>query len=142
MASVEKGKGREAALERVGREVLRASAANEEEAERAASSPFLYGRVRAAIAAERARREEADWWRAALAVFWRAVPAMALVAAFAFALSLYAAAPGGGAAGGVALLSPGDVGVEGVMFSEGRGLSNDEILDTILGEEEEGEGPR
>lgn len=141
MASVEKGKGQRAALERVGREVLRASAANEEEAERAASSPFLYGRVRAAIAAERARREEADWWRAALAVFWRAVPAMALVAALAFALSLFAAAPRGAAAAGAELLSPGDVGVEGVMFAEGRAFSNDEILDTIL-DEGEGEGPR
>ena len=139
MAGAEKDKG--AALERVGREVLRASAANEEEAERAASSPFLYTRVRAAIAAERARREESEWWRAALAVFWRAVPAMALVAALAFALSLFAAAPRGGPAAGAELLSPGDVGVEGAMFAEGRGLSNDEVLDTILGEEEV-EGPR
>ena len=137
MAGAEKDK--RAALERVGREVLRASAANEEAAERAASSPFLYTRVRAAIAAERARRDEAEWWRAALAVFWRAVPAMALVAALAFALSLFAAAPRGGAAGGAALLSPGDVGVEGVMFADGRAISNEEVLDTILGE---GEGQR
>jgi len=140
MAGSEKDKG--AALERVGREVVRASAANEQEAERAASSPFLYARVRASIAAERARREEAEWWRAALAVFRRAVPAMALVAALAFALSLFAASPRGGTAAGAALLSPGDVGVEGVMFADGRTFSNDEVLDTILGDEEEGEGPR
>lgn len=139
MASAEKDKG--AALERLGREVLRASAANEGEAERVASSPFLYTRVRAAIAAERARREEADWWRAALAVFWRAVPAMALVAVLAFALSLFAAAPRGAAAAGAELLSPGDVGVDGVMFAEGVAFSNDEVLDTIL-DEGEGEGPR
>ncbi|HEV2862304.1 MAG TPA: hypothetical protein VGX48_14935 [Pyrinomonadaceae bacterium] len=137
------GKDKGAALERVGREVLRASAENAEEAERVASSPYLYARVRAGIAAERARREEAEWWRAALAVFWRAVPAMALVAALAFALSLFASAPRGRAvaAAGAELLSPGDVGVEGAMFAEGRGFSNDEILDTIL-DEEEGEGPR
>ena len=140
MAGSEKDKA--AALDRVGREVVRASAANEGEAERAASSPFLYGRVRAAIAAERARREEAEWWRAALAVFRRAVPAMALVAALAFALSMFAAAPRGGVEAGTALLSPGDVGVGDVMFADGRGFSNDEVLDTILGDEEEAEVPR
>lgn len=139
MAGAEKDTG--AAPERFGREVRRVSAANEEDAASSASSPLLYTRVRAAIAAERARREEAEWWRAALAVFWRAVPAMALVAALAFALSLFAAAPRGAAAAGAELLSPGDVGVEGAMFAEGRGLSNDEVLDTIL-DDGEGEGPR
>jgi hypothetical protein len=69
------------------------------------------------------------------------MPAMVLVTVLAFALSFFAAAPGSGAAGGVALLSPGDVGVEGVMFADGRAFSNEEMLDTVLGEGE-GEGPR
>jgi hypothetical protein len=134
-------KGPEGPLGRVAREVVRASAANEAEAEAAGSSPFLYSRVRAAIAAERRRREEAEWWRVALAVFWRAVPALAVVAGLAFVLSLFAAQGPGGTAARAALLSPDDVGVGGVMFAEGRSISSEDVLATIL-EEEETEGAR
>lgn len=141
MASQKREEGRERALERVGREVLRASGASAEEAERVAASGFLYARVRARIAAERERREESEWWRAAFAVLWRAVPATAAVAALAFALLLFATA-GRGRGAEAAFLSPSDVGVEGVVFDDGRGLSNDEVLETILeveGAEREGQ---
>jgi len=131
MASQKRDEGREAALDRVGREVLRASGASAEDAERVAASGFLYARVRARIAAERERREDADWWRAALAVLWRAVPATAAVAALAFALLLFATT-GRGRMAEAAFLSPADVGVEGVIFDDGRALSNDEVLETIL----------
>lgn len=139
MALKEKDEGLAGALERVGREVLRASGAGDEEAERAASSGFLYARLRARIAAERERREEAEWWRAALAVLWRAVPATAAVAVLAFALLLFATA-GRGRGAEAAFLSPADVGVEGVLFDDARAMSNDEVLETILeGAEREGQ---
>jgi hypothetical protein len=137
MADSQRDKGAGGALDRVGREVVRASASNEAEAEAVASSPFLYARLRSRIAAERGGREE-EWWRAALAVAWRAVPAMALVAVIACALSLSLSR---GAAGGRGLtagtfLSPVDVGVEGVLFADERAASSDDVLATILSEEE------
>lgn len=131
MARKKRDEGLGVALDRVGREVLRASGAGDEEAERAASSGFLYARLRARIAAERERREEAEWWRAALAVLWRAVPATAAVAALAFALLLFGTA-GRGRAAEAAFLSPADVGVEGVLFDDSRAMSNEEVLETIL----------
>lgn len=139
MARKQRDEGRGRALDRVGREVLRASGAGEAEAERVATSGFLYARVRARIAAERERREDADWWRAAFAVLWRAVPATAAVAALAFALLMFATA-GRGRTDEAAFLSPADVGVEGVLFDDGRALSNEEVLGTILeGAEREGQ---
>ncbi len=140
MARQKRDEVSEGALDRVGREVLRASGASAEEAERVAASGFLYARVRARIAAERGRREEAEWWRAALAVLWRAVPATAAVAALAFALLLLATAGRGGGPE-AAFLSPADVGVEGVVFDDGRAMSNDEVLETIL-EDTGGEAQR
>ena len=86
MVGNKKNRERDERLNQVGRAVLRASASNEREAEEAAASPFLYGRVRARIRAERERREEGESWFQLLGVVWRAVPAMALVAIFAFAL--------------------------------------------------------
>ena len=135
MARKKRDEGREVALDRVGRQILRASGAGEAESERVASSGFLYARVRARIAAERERREEAEWWRAAFAVLWRAVPATAAVAALAFALLLFATA-GRGRGTEAAFLSPADVGVEGVVFDDGRVMSNDEVLETILDDAE------
>jgi len=131
MARKKRDEGREVALDRVGRQILRASGAGEAESERVASSGFLYARVRARIAAERERREEAEWWRAAFAVLWRAVPATAAVAALAFALLLFATG-GRGRVAEAAFLSPADVGVEGVVFDDARALSNEEVLETIL----------
>jgi len=142
MADSQRDKGADGALDRVGREVVRASASNEAEAEAVAAAPFLYARLRSRIAAERGRQEE-EWWRAALAVAWRAVPAMALVAVFALTLSLILS---GGAGGGQSLtagtfLSPVDVGVEGVVFDDELAASGDDVLATILGGEER-EGAR
>jgi hypothetical protein len=64
---------------------VRASAtAGEAEAERVAASPFLYARLRTRISAEEERRAGGETWLALLGVVWRSVPAMALVALFAF----------------------------------------------------------
>ena len=140
MAGEKRDCARTEKLERVGREVVRASAAGEAEAARVADSPFLYARVRARIEEERRRREEGEGWLALFGVAWRAVPAMALVAVMALALFLSSGAgdltPGFGL-GAEALLGDGDI--EQVVFADARPPSNDEVLSTIIGE---GEGAR
>src|SRR5215213_9977189 len=73
-------------LDRLGSGLVRVSAMNEAEAEDAASSGFLYARVRSRIK----QREERESWLVTLKVFWRAVPAMALVAVLAVALFISA----------------------------------------------------
>ena len=130
---------REARLDRVGRKIVRASAMNELEAEAAASSPFLYARLRSRIDAERARREEGERWFALLGVLWRAVPAMALVALFAFSLLLSASRGTLKAPGFVSdemLLGAHDAGVEHVVFADRQPLSSDEVLATIMSGDE------
>lgn len=131
-------------LESVGREVVRASGADEREAEAAARSPFLYARVRASIEAERRRREQGEGWFGLLTVAWRAVPALSLVAILALALFLSAGSGDMASAAGFAeeaLLSERGGDIEQVVFTETRAPSRDEVLGTIIGAEER-EGAR
>jgi hypothetical protein len=125
-------------LERFGRALVRASAANEAGAEAVAASPFLYTRLRARIAAEQERRASAETWLTLLGVVWRSVPAMALVALFAFILfwtSNFGAA-GTAVSPGVlsdeALMDARDAGIESVVFAERRARSSDDVLATII----------
>lgn len=68
-------------LDRLGDELLRAFEASESEISTAATSPFLYRRIRVRIEAEERRRaEERSSWLALLVTARRAVPALALVA--------------------------------------------------------------
>jgi hypothetical protein len=130
--------GFEERLEHMGREIVRA-AANETEAEAAATSPFLYTRLRARINAERVRREEGEGWLALFGVVWRAVPMMALVAVFAFVL-FWSASMGARASGSLSvesLLGTPDAGIEQVVFADRQPLSSDEVLATILNEDVE-----
>jgi hypothetical protein len=129
--------GRDEHLDRFGREIVRASAANRDEAESVATSPFLYTRLRSRIASERAQREEGEGWLAMLGVVWRAIPAMALVTIFAFALFLsanFSALPSSGSTD-EALLGANDAGIESVVFADNRTLSSDDVLATILDED-------
>jgi hypothetical protein len=125
-------------FERLGRIIVRASAANEAEADAVASSPFLYTRLRARINAEQERRAGgAETWLTLLGVVWRSVPAMALVALFAFILfwtsNLGAPAPlSPGVLSDEALLDRRDAGIENVVFAERRALSSDDVLATII----------
>jgi hypothetical protein len=129
-------------LERFGRAVVRASATGSEtEAEAAAASPFLYARLRTRIAAEEERRAGGETWLTLLAVGWRSVPAMALVAIFAFVLfwtsnlgTTTTTSPG--VLSDEALMDARDAGIESVVFAERRPLSSDDVLATILGEDE------
>ncbi|HEX7314410.1 MAG TPA: hypothetical protein VF297_10830 [Pyrinomonadaceae bacterium] len=139
MASEKRGRERGETLERLAREVVRASAAGEAEADAVADSPFLYARVRARIEAERRRREEGEGWLGLFGVAWRAVPAMAMVAALALALFLSSGAgeltPGFGL-GAETLLVERDEEFEQVVLADQRPPSNDEVLSTIIGEGE------
>jgi hypothetical protein len=138
MAGEKKADARGARLERVAREVVRASAADGHEAEAAAGSPFLYARVRASIEAERRRREEGEGWLALFAVAWRAVPALVLVAIFAFALFLSAAGAGETAAATTdeALIGEREADIEQVVFANTGAPSSDEVLSNIVGLDE------
>jgi hypothetical protein len=140
MITRKKDRERDERLDRMGREIVRASSANETEAEAAASSPFLYTRLQARIAQERRRREEGENWLTMLAVVWRTVPAMALVAVFAFVLFLSAGTGtrNPGSNNDYALLGETDAGVEQVMFADAQPLSSDEVLTTILDADEQG----
>jgi hypothetical protein len=127
-------------LDRMGLDVLRASAANETEAEAVAASPFLYARLRSRIAAERERLEEGERWLPMLGVVWRAVPAMAMVAVFAFVL-FWSNSLGTGSAGMLSvesLVGTRDAGIEQVVFADNQALSSDEVLATIINEDEQG----
>jgi len=134
--------GSDERLDRIGRGIIRASADNEQAVEAASSSPFLYGRLRARINAERERREEGERWGTLLGVLWRAVPAMAMVALLAFILFLSAspARTGGSSYTEELLLGERDAGgVERVVFAGDRQpLSSDDVLATILNDEERG----
>lgn len=141
MIAKKEGRGQSERLERLGREIVRASAANERAAEEVATSPFLYTRLRSRIAEESTRREEGDNWLSLLAVVWRTVPAMALVAIFALVLFFSAGADTTRAPvsfSDEALLGTRDAEVEQVVFADRQPLSSDEVLTTILDADEQG----
>jgi hypothetical protein len=122
-------------LDRIGRELIRASAANSEEAETVAASPFLYTRLRARINSEREQREAGESWLTMLGVIWRAIPAMAMVALLAVVLFLSA---GSGTQRSVAMIPDArDAEFESVVFADNRSLTSDEVLVTILNEDEQ-----
>src|SRR3954463_519238 len=76
-------------LDLLARLVVRSAAPGAQgEAEAVVAAPFLYTRIRARI--EEQKREQPDeGWRTLLAVAWRAVPAMAIVAALALTIMLW-----------------------------------------------------
>jgi hypothetical protein len=139
MVSKKKDRAGEERLAELGRLLVRASAANEEEADAVASTPFLYTRLRSRIAAERERLDgAAESWPAMMMGLWRAIPAMATVALLAFGL-FWSTLPGTQATAALtdeALLGAPDAEIERVVFSERQQLlSSDEVLSTILSEE-------
>ena len=75
-------------LDRVAKLVLKAAGASESDIEAAASSPFLFTRIRASIN-EGAEPEDSRGWLSVIQVAWRAVPAMALVAIMAAGLTVW-----------------------------------------------------
>lgn len=77
-------------LDRFSDELMRAFEANDTEINTAATSPFLFRRIRARIEAEqRLMAEESNPWLALVAQVQRAIPVLALLAVVALASSLY-----------------------------------------------------
>lgn len=142
MTGHNKGQSANDRLDRLGQKLVRAAADNQRVGEEAASSSFLYTRLRARINEERVRREEGARWRAFFGVVWRAVPAMALVTLLAFVLFLSASFTRsvGLSFSEEALLGARDAGgVERVVFAgDPQPLSSDDVLATILNDEERG----
>lgn len=132
-------------LDHVGRALLRA-AADEEAAERAASAPFLYARVRARISAEQAQATGTgeESWLALLSISRRAVPALSGVAALALALTLWLAGVGTATSAHVpmplsdeALAEARDAGVEQAVLIGSQNLSRDDVLDIVVARDEQ-----
>ncbi|MDX6695507.1 MAG: hypothetical protein QOF02_3110 [Blastocatellia bacterium] len=138
MSDTKRKQGLNERLDSLGREVVRAAAMDETAAEAVASSPFLYARLRARIKAEGERREEGERWFTLLGVVWRAVPAMALTTIFALALfwsaSVSTRSPSTFSL--ESLLDTRDAGIQHVVFADRQPLSSDEVLATILNEDE------
>jgi hypothetical protein len=125
----------EGQLDRAGRLVLLAAARNDEEVEAAASSPFLYTRLRAGIAEEKRRREETGGWLSLFFVARRAIPAMALIAVLSAILMMWSIQPS--APAGLfgledeAFSDTRDPGVEQTILSRNT-LSRDEVLGIVV----------
>jgi hypothetical protein len=121
--------------DRAGRLVLLAAARNEDEAEAAAVSPFLYQRLRARIKDEERRREESGGWLSLFLVARRAIPAMALVAVIAAVLTVWSmgpsAAPSGYGIEDDALTDTRDPGVEQTILTR-NALSRDEVFSIVV----------
>lgn len=122
-------------LDHAGRLVLLAAARNEEATEAAASAPFLFTRLRSAIAEEQRRRDEAGNWLPLLFVSRRAIPAMALIAVFSAILMLWSMPASTPAVwyrlDDEALSDARDPGVEQTILSR-NSLSRDEVLGIVV----------
>ena len=122
-------------LDRAGKLILMAAGASESEMEAAASSPFLFTRLRAGIDEERRRRETSNGWLSLIQVAWRAVPAMVLVAILAAVLTVWstnfdvASTP---QAEDEPLIGALDPGVEQTVLASRNGLSRDEVFNIVL----------
>ena len=122
-------------LDRAGKLVLMAAAASESEVDAAASSPFVFTRVRAGINEERRRRAESSGWLSLVQVAWRAVPAMALVAILAAVLTVWSTQFGVAStpqADDEPLIGALDPGVEQAVLTSRNGLSRDEVFNIVL----------
>ncbi len=124
-------------VDEAGRRVLRAAAASAEEIEAAATSPFLLTRIRSAIREEAQRREAAGGWLSLIFVARRAVPAMALVALLAGALTAWSAfnpPMGQLTAEDEGIIEGPGPGVEQTVLA-GANLSQDDVINIVVDRE-------
>ena len=121
-------------LDRFGKLVLRAAAADEQEIEAASTAPFLFTRIRARIA-ERRRGETATGWQSLPLIAWRAIPAMALIAMLAGGLTIWTAEPNTTPLGfGIyedALADTTNPGIEQAVLNQ-NSLSRDDVLTIVV----------
>jgi hypothetical protein len=126
-------------LDQIARAAVRSAARDADDAADAvASSPFLYTRIAARIE-ERRRAQGEEGWLTLLAVAWRAVPVMAVVAMVAAALlfwiGVYGASGAPGQTGYEALLDTRGSGVVATVLAERDQLSHDDVLDIVVARE-------
>ena len=122
---------RDEQLDRAGLILLRAAAADEAEIE-AAASPFLFTRVRAAIAQQRPREDTSGW----LSIFFvarRAVPAMALAALLTAVMTVWSllGTPAATVDDDALFEIPGP-GVEQAVLTDRNGLPPEEVLNIVV----------
>lgn len=139
MIGKRKKNGADERADRIGRALFRSAADNEPEAQAAASSPFIYTRILARIRAERARREGADRWFAVRGVGSRAVPAMVLIALITFGLfwSISPESQQFAPSSDDVLVEVPSGPIDYLVFTEQDSFSSDDILATLLNEEQE-----
>jgi len=123
-------------LDRVAKLVLRSASASESDIEAAASSPFLFTRVRAAIN-QGAEPEDSRGWLSIVQVAWRAVPAMALVAIMAAGLTVWSTSTAPvsvpvAQADDELLIGALDPGVEKTVLASRNGLSRDDVFNIVV----------
>jgi hypothetical protein len=119
--------------------VRSAAGVADDAADAVASSPFLYTRIAARIE-ERRRAQGEEGWLTLLAVAWRAVPVMAVVAMIAAALLFWIGISGASASAGQmgyeALLDTRGSGVVTTVLAERDQLSHDDVLDIVVNKDE------
>ena len=122
-------------LDRVGKLVLKAAVASDLEVEAAASAPFLFTRVRAAINEAGQEQEDSRGWLSLIQVAWRAVPAMALVAVMAAMLTVWSTqstlAPVA-QADDEPIIGALDPGVEQTVLASRNGLSREDVFNIVV----------
>lgn len=125
-------------LDHAGRLITNAAVVSEAEASEIAAAPFLFARIQARIASER-QVSEAGIWTAFWSISKRAIPAMIIVAALSFGLSVYLTGNKNQttAFSVDAYLGANESGVENLVFAERRPLTTDEVLATIISNERE-----
>jgi len=127
-------------LDRAGKAVLRAVAADEHEIERVAESPFLFTRIRARIT-QQLRENESGGWQSFPLIAWRAIPAMALIAMLAGGLTIWTRQSSNSNSASIppvwyrlddeALTDTNDPGVEQTVLSRNN-LSHEDVFDIVI----------
>lgn len=125
-------------LDRVGRLVAKAGGLSESETSQIATGPFLFARIKTRISHEEKRLENRSLWTGFWPTSKRAVPAMIIIAALSFGLSLYMSGNKTQATAFSvdAYLRTNDTGFENIVFAERRPLTRDEVLATIISRDE------
>ena len=125
-------------LDRAGRLITKASVLSEQQANEIAESPFLFARIRERIASEQSSPASRGIWPGFWSISRKALPAMVIVAALSFGLSIYVAGNKNQAAAFSvdAYLGTNESGFENMVFAERRPLTRDEVLATIISRDE------
>ena len=121
------------ALDEAGKLVLKAATATQTDVEAAATSPFLFTRVRAAIAEEKRQREDVGGWVSMIRIGWRAVPAMALIALLAAVLTVWSDQSAVATqTDDEPLIGALDPGVEQTVLTSRNGLTREEVFNIVV----------